>query len=82
MIANAAILYEGAIYTGRRHHLIIQHIIKLTGVKRVGSKHPQGFVNEKYEFLTREEAMVDAINCGQITKGKFSKTTLFSEDLW
>ena len=42
----------------------------------------QGFLTENYCFLNRQEAMIYAKKIGQIKKGKFNETRLFSEDLW
>lgn len=83
MIVSAAILKDGVVYTGKRHHNIIHDNIS----HKVG-KHPhiQGFVNHKGEFLNREEAAIEAMDCGQVVKGHanlrhvFDGKTLYSED--
>lgn len=41
-----------------------------------------GFCTSKGRYVTREEAYKIAVECGQIEEGKFSKTKLFSEDLY
>ena len=41
----------------------------------------QGFLDEKDNFLTREEAYHHAVECGQIESSGEEKE-LFSEDLW
>ena len=41
----------------------------------------QGFINDKNEFLTREEAYRHFIECGQGTP-KFNGGRLYSEDLY
>jgi hypothetical protein len=80
MIINAAILKEGVIYQGRRHYLIIREGIKLGKKFFIGC--PQGFIDDEGNFLNREQAAKHAIQCGQIKELKFSKTELFSEELW
>jgi len=82
MIKESAILFEGTVYTGRRHHDVIRKIIQETGVKKVGGQHPQGFVTDTGEFVDREQAAKIALECGQIEKLKYSSTLLFSEDLY
>lgn len=79
MIIQSAILKEGKIYTGRRHHNIIQ-----SNPPRffVGNHSIQGFVDDKGNFLDREQAAKHALECKQIEKLKFSSTDLFSEDLY
>lgn len=41
-----------------------------------------GFCTSKGRYVTREEAYKIAVECGQIVEGKFSKSILFSEDLY
>jgi len=80
-IKEAAILFGGKKFTGKNHSEIIRKIIKETGVKKVGANNPQGFVTEDGEFVDRVKAAQIALECGQITKLKYSTTKLFSEDL-
>lgn len=79
MIIEAAILKEGVIYRGRRHHNIIYDAF----LKQIYLKgYRQGFVNEHGQFLDRFEAARNAIECGQITELKYSSFELYSEDLY
>jgi len=78
MIKEAAIRKRGKIYTGKRHHHILNAALPF-GYLRNGE---QGFVDDEGNFLTREEAAIVAIKCGQIKKLKYHKTRLFSEDLY
>ena len=75
MIVASAILKDGVIHTGRRHHNI------LLGAKPFGAIKGglQGFVTDKGEFLDRYDAAKYAYEHGQIT---YHKNMLFSEDLW
>lgn len=80
MIKAAAIRFKGNVYTSIRHHLIIREL--------VGAGHntpiigEQGFVDDKDNFLDREQAASHALKCGQIASLKYSAKDLFSEDLW
>jgi hypothetical protein len=86
-IKEAAILFEGKVYTGKRHHNVIATIVAETG-KRVGGQWPQGFVTDDGEFVDREEGARIALACGQVVTGKavvqhvFNGHTLYSEDLY
>ena len=75
-IDNAAILYDGRIYTGRRHSEIQQANMSLPLLKQ----GVQGFTNGQGRFVTRDEAREIAKKSGQIAPD-FRKT-LTSEDLW
>lgn len=82
MIYLAAILYEGNIYTGRRHHEIIREMVEMYGIPPpiTGT---QGFIDEKGNFLSREESRKMAIACGQVKEEYcISNRLLFSEDLY
>ncbi len=81
-IVASAILFEGKVYTGKRHDNCIRTIINETGVKKVGGQHPQGFVTDTGRFITREEGAKLALASGQIKELKFNTKKLFSEDLW
>lgn len=87
-IKEAAISFQGKVYTGHRHHNVIRRIVAETGVKRVGAQWPQGFVTEEGEFVDRHEAARIALAAGQVVTGKakvqhvFNGHTLYSEDLY
>ncbi len=83
MIKEAAIRLGGAdgqVYTGRRHSDVIRSLA-IEGF-HLPIQGEQGFVTMEGEFLDREEAAKVALQCGQITKLRFSNTELFSEDLY
>lgn len=75
MIVNAAILKDGIIYTGRRHHLIIQLY-----PPNFFHNCEQGFVTDDGKFVDREEGLKIAIECNQLINEP--RAELFSEDLW
>lgn len=87
MIMHAAIKRGNIVYVGKRHPDCRDIMIKC-GIPRPvltnadGTRTIQGFVNDKGEFLTREEAAKEALACGQITKLKYHSRELFSEDLY
>lgn len=79
-IKESAILQNGVVYTGRRHHDVIRLITTTTGIRPVNGE--QGFVTEDGTFVNREEAAKIALESGQITKLKYNSKELFSEDLY
>lgn len=88
MITRAAIMLNGELWAGgdgERHHNII-HAITQNGKKAHGGV--QGFLTNDGRFLTREEAAVEALKCGQVEVDKanvkhiFDGRRLYSEDLW
>lgn len=76
-VLEAAVVYQGIVWRGRRHNDCIHEIAKATGNKDI--RGTQGFVDTDGVFLTRSEAAVRAKACGQITK---VVETLTSEDLY
>lgn len=88
MITRAAIMLNGELWAGEdgdRHHDII-HSITIHGQN--AHRGIQGFLNDKNQFLTREESAREAIECGQVIIGHanirhvFDGKRLYSEDLW
>lgn len=83
MIKCAAIRVGDKVLTGRRHHDIFHaNTVRQNGVIVSRIFGEQGFVTLSGDFLTREEAAKHALKTGQISKLKFSKTELFSEDIY
>ncbi len=79
-IRSAAIIHDGLTFEGRRHGEIMRDIVDSTGATKVIGQ--QGFVTNLGRFVDRKEAATIAISSGQIEELRFSKTELFSEDLW
>jgi hypothetical protein len=82
-IALAAIKYDNYIYVGLRHSWIRDDIYELLGdsIRLDFIRNSiQGFVDDKGNFLDREQARVIAFDCGQVTK--LIGCELTSEDLW
>lgn len=80
-IIEAAIKFEGKVYLGPRHYLIIKDIFKETG-KGPGSRG-QGFLTNTQRFVTRQEARKIAIAASQVNEEDLvTKSLIFSEDLW
>ena len=83
-IKEAAIHYEGQIWVGKRHGNIILDMRK-AGIARGGvAQANQGFITYDGKFLTREQALVRAVETGQVDMKKKpgNPTQLFSEDLY
>jgi len=85
MIKCSAIIIRGEypiIITGARHHDCM-HKAQELGVDRLEiSNALQGFLTTRLAFMPRDMAAQDALKCGQIKELKFSKTELYSEDLY
>lgn len=88
MIKAAAVFHEGVVYTGVRHFEIGQYMIKrLKVADHLYGGFYQGFVNDKNEYLCREDALFEALECGQITVKENGSPNIIggvltSEDLW
>lgn len=78
-IKEAAILNNGIVWTGRRHHNVIKKIVDTLGMSAAPVLGEQGFVTECGKFLSREDAARVAFMAGQIPE---LKRELFSEDLY
>lgn len=85
MINCAAIIISGEypiIITGKRHCDCIDTANNM-GIERLKVCNAmQGFLTSRLAFVDRATAAKDALACGQIKELKFSKTELFSEDLY
>lgn len=90
MITKVAIKFEGKVFAlerPNRHHNVLRMIYELYG-RRGDSGGPgaQGFVDEKGNFLTRQEAWKVAEANNQIVNRCGGDTsnggTLYSENLW
>jgi hypothetical protein len=82
-IKSAAILYSGKIYEGQAHCDIGLQMIRDKVCRRpFPGADSQGFITECGRFVSREEALVIAIENGQVVKGRTcNPNRLFSEDL-
>lgn len=86
IVAAANRLKGGLIVVGIRHHDPLM-MAQISAAKLVdeGRTAEQGFVDNKGEFLTREEALVVATEAGQIGRYRekgWPEHQLFSEDLY
>lgn len=75
---------SGVIFVSRGHSNITNQASKLYGATLKIPPDLQGFINERGEFLTREEAYIEAVNCKQIEfdEHHHGGQILFSEDIW
>jgi len=85
----------GFVLCGHRHHSIIRLLPECPDYNAKDEESPvnfrqptddyeveQGFLTSTGRFVTREDALQIAIAAGQIDKGHYSDTMLFSEDLY
>jgi hypothetical protein len=83
-IVAAAIKYDGQVSSlppPARHHHLILHIAKTTGVDYVG-QNEQGFIDSEGQFVDRRSALAIAQQAGQIKAGTPVLSELYSENLW
>lgn len=75
---------SGLIFVSRGHSNITIQMNELFGFIIKIPPDCQGFINERGEFLTREEAYIEAVDCNQIEYDKYHPggEILFSEDIW
>lgn len=76
---------HGTVICGYRHPHCIHAMYALTGKRSVESevgKFVQGFLTNKNKFVDREEGADIALKNGQIKHLSYSKTKLYSEDLY
>ena len=73
---------EEVVLCGLRHGDIFKQLKSLGFAPRKGyTEIEQGFVDDNNNFLNREDALIHAKECGQITVSK-SDRELLSEDLY
>ena len=79
----AAILYNGRVYEGLMHHLIGHRMLADGVCQRPFPGGPaQGFTTTVGCFVNREEALIIAVNAGQVEYSRCSAPpNLYSEDL-
>lgn len=86
IVAAANKLKCGLIVVGARHFdKIMINQLKAAGKLKEGRTSEQGFIDNRYNFLTREEALLIAKAADQLNvhrKKTWPKHMLFSEDLY
>ncbi|NOU07404.1 MAG: hypothetical protein HOO99_14615 [Hyphomicrobiaceae bacterium] len=81
-IVSAAVRINGLVISmprPARHHTILQALDEATGVGNVAD---QGFLTDRGKYMTRVEAMQEAIRCDQQFRDPVRGAELFSENLW
>lgn len=74
---------RGIVFCGWRHPNCMYQMVAITGLSDYQAGHgEQGFLTNKNRFVDREEGAQIALESGQIEKLNFSKTILYSEDLY
>ena len=84
VVCAAMIMKDGLVVTGVRHFSPDMRLIlhRVYGDKYHLQVKDQGFVDNKGEFLSREDAWKAADLAGQIRKEVSSPGTLYSENLY
>jgi hypothetical protein len=74
---------RGIVFCGHRHPHCIHQMHAMTGKNQsqVGD-YIQGFLTNTNQFVDRKEGAIIALDSGQIEELQYSKTYLFSEDLY
>lgn len=89
IIASAIKLANGEIYVGKRHCECFKNLIDINRKTGLYSEEElmklhinctQGFINSSLNFLTREQASIEAYECSQYSNKV--PIMLLSEDLW
>lgn len=80
LVASAVKLSDGRIFTGKRHNDCFALIMENGISKEECRGHIQGFVDGRFQFLTRSQALAEAIRCRQLKREVQGE--LSSEDLW
>jgi hypothetical protein len=79
LIIDAAVQYNGRVYIGKRHVVIMRQIWEEAGEEIHISQLDQGFLTSGGKFVNRFQAGVIAFRAGQT---KTRKQELLSEDVW
>jgi hypothetical protein len=71
IIASAIKLSNGSVFVGKRHgdcYYNMKVILKLEKPNQCSVKATQGFINDKLQFLDREDAYYEALENNQCTE--------------
>lgn len=73
----------GIVFCGHRHPHCLHQMVAMTGKRQceVGEEI-QGFLTNTNRFVDRYEGAKIALACGQIQELKYSRKTMYSEDLY
>ena len=82
IITSAVELSNGLVYVGTRHGDCYRFIEKFYTEDALKDSI-QGFLNDKLEFLNREQAYYEALSCGQCDKQEYKeRISIVSKDTW
>lgn len=73
IVASAIKLVSGRIFVGKRHGDCFENMHKILKVDKplINEHRPIcGFINDRLQFLNREEAYYEAFSCGQCKEQK------------
>lgn len=74
---------KGVVFSGWRHPNCMYQMVAIYGIPNYeAGESIQGFLTSKNRFVDRKEGAEIALACKQIKKLQFSKTDLYSEDIY
>jgi hypothetical protein len=74
---------RGIVFSGWRHPNCLYQMVSITGLKsHEAGEAVQGFLTNKNRFVDRKEGAEIALASNQVLRLKYSKTMLYSEDLY
>jgi hypothetical protein len=74
---------KGLVVCGLRHVYCLHQVVALTGKRQAElGPYTEGFLTSENRFVDRKEGAIIALSSGQIKKTTYSKTDLYSEDLF
>jgi len=73
---------RGFVVTGLRHCNCFEILARIYPNREYLKNYRDGFLTSDNRFVNRQEAAIIAIKAGQIKELTYSKTDLFSEDLY
>jgi hypothetical protein len=74
---------RGIVFFGLNHMHCLYQMVAISGLRAAEcGEYVHGFLTTENRFVERIEGAGIALGCGQIEKLNYSKTKLFSEDLY
>jgi len=81
-LVAAAVCRNGEVVTGRRHGDCMREAVLAHSWAKPVLGEETGFVDENGIYYSREDALVIAIDAGQVKLEDLRSGVLYSEDLW
>jgi len=74
---------KGIVFCGHRHLHCLHQQVAITGKRQAeAGEYIDGFLTDTNRFVGREEAAKIALEAGQVDKLNYSRSRLYSEDLY